>query len=224
MITKVYCYSKEIAQKNRVGIPIVASIVSFFVFCIFLVLFVLQLQNADMLLFNVGFLTAVSFFVWLYFDGLIFARMGKRSIGYAASSEGRIFKVVALNTGSGLYLGGLAVGRMVGEVLDDKELGTNIGGFLGFVSRIYMMNKTAKYMSNPEIVSKMVEQFPNVSGAEVYEILKVYYIKERRKTIKLKCDYNILRKNKVKYRKKVIIDKSYINYQDLIMELKKHCV
>ena len=35
----------------------------------------------------------------------------------------------------------------------------------------YSMNRSAQYMSHPEIIAKMVEEAPNVTGAEIYEIL-----------------------------------------------------
>jgi len=77
-------------------------------------------------------------------------------------------------------------------------------------------------MSHPEIVAKMVEEAPNITGAEVYEILKVYSITDKGKTVKVNCDYKILRTNKIKYAKNLTIEKAFNMFDDLIGVLNTH--
>lgn len=143
--------------------------------------------------------------------------------GYATDTEGRIFRAMTINNGQGLYIGGISAGGIIDQLAgNNSNLGKNLGGTVGAIAQFYSMNRSAKYMSHPEVIAKMVESAPNIIGAEVYEILKVSSIINRKKFIKIKCDYRILRNNKIKYNKKLIIEKSYNMFDDLVNALNTH--
>jgi hypothetical protein len=149
--------------------------------------------------------------------------MRTRMTGYATDTNGRIFKAMTVNNGQGLYFGGVAAGGLIDQLAgSDSGLGKNLGGAVGAAAQFYAMNRSAKYMSHPEIVAKMVESAPNITGAEVFEILKVHSIIDKGKSVKVNCDYKILRTNKIKYGKNLTIEKSFNMFEDLIGVLNTH--
>ena len=149
--------------------------------------------------------------------------MRNRMTGYATDTNGRIFKAMTVNNGQGLYFGGAAAGGLIDQLAgNDSNLGRDLGGAIGAAAQFYAMNRSANYMSHPEIVAKMVESAPNITGAEVYEILKVYSITDKGKTVKVNCDYKILRTNKIKYAKNLTIEKAFNMFDDLIGVLNTH--
>ena len=77
-------------------------------------------------------------------------------------------------------------------------------------------------MSNPEIIAKIVEDYPNVTGAEVYEVLKVYSVTDSKHSIKLVCDYKTVRTGKIKYNKKISVEKSFNQFNDLVNTFNTH--
>ena len=118
---------------------------------------------------------------------------------------------------------GLAAGSMVDQLTNSaKDIGRDIGGAIGAAGQFYAMNRQAQYMSHPEIVAKMVESAPNITGAEVIEILKVHSITNGKHSVKINCDYKTLRTDKVKYNKNISIEKSYNQFDDLMNVINTH--
>jgi len=219
MVNRVFCYSKDIAKKNGNRLPFLELVLLTIIFIVIII--------ASAILFETMILLVISMIIFMvlliYYSILLGLRMRSRMIGYALDNNGRIFKAMAMNNGQGLYFGGVAVGGLIDQVAgNDSNLGESLGGAVGAFAQFYAMNRSAKYMSHPEIVAQMVEQAPNITGAEVFEILNVYSIMKKKKSIKVNCDYRIIRTNKIKYRKNITIEKSYKMYEDLINALNTH--
>lgn len=221
IVNRVFCYSKGVAKNNGNKFPILELILTIVLGMMALIVLPIIMKELN------EFIFLLIIIIWMgliiYFSEILGLRMRARIQGYATDTNGRIFKVMTMNNGQGLYFGGLAVGGLIDQLIEsDAGIGQNLGGAVGAASQIYSLNRSAKYMSQPEIVAKIVEQAPNVTGAEVFEILKVYLIIDKKKSIKLKCDYKILRTNKIKYRKNLNIEKSYNRFDDLIAILNTH--
>ena len=114
-------------------------------------------------------------------------------------------------------LGGLAAGGLIDKLIDSgSNVGSSVGGTVGFITQFYFMNKSAQYMSHPEIIAKIVEEYSNVTGAEVWEILSVHSVLNKKHLVKVNCDYKILRTRQVLHNKNVNIEKSYNQFDDLV--------
>lgn len=222
MVNRVFCYSKEVAKRNGNKLPILELVL---ITILGIVAFVgLAIFTGDE--FNLGLLMLVMF-IWIgiliYYSVILGLRMRSRMTGYATTSDGRIFKAMTVNNGQGLYLGGVAIGGLIDQLADNSSnVGESLGGAIGAAAQFYAMNRSAQYMSHPEIVAKMVESAPNITGAEVFEILKVHSIINKGKSIKINCDYKVLRTNKIKYGKNLTIEKSFNMFNDLIKVLNTH--
>lgn len=219
MVNRVFCYSKDTAKKNGNRLPVLEIVLLTIIFIAVII--------ASAILFETMTILVISMIIFMilliYYSILLGLRMRSRMVGYALDNNGRIFKAMAMNNGQGLYFGGVAVGGLIDQMIqNDSSLGESLGGAVGAFAQFYAMNRSAKYMSHPEIVAQMVEQAPNITGAEVYEILNVYSIVEKKKSIKVNCDYTVIRTNKIKYRKNMTIEKSYKMYEDLIEALNAH--
>lgn len=217
-VNRVFCYSQEAAKKSGNKLPILELIMTIIIGGSILVILIVTTNST---------ISILALILWtlliIYYSANISDGLRNKLIGYATDTEGRIFKVKAMNNGQGLYFGGTAAGGMIDQLVgDDSGLYESIGSIVGATAQLYSINRSAKYMSNPEIVAKMVESAPNVTGAEITEILKVYSVKNRREYIKVNCDYKILRKNKIKYKKNLIIKKTFNMFDDLVNMLNSH--
>lgn len=219
IVNRVFCYSKDVAKKNGIRLPILELVLLTVVFIVWFIVSAMMFysrvaSNISMII----FVTLV-----IYYSVLLGIRMRNRMIAYATDTNGRIFKAMAVNNGQGLYFGGLAAGGTIDQLAgSDSGIGKSLGGTVGAAAQFYSMNRSAKYMSRPEIVAKMVESAPNITGAEVYEILKVYSITDKGKTVKVNCDYKILSTNKIRYAKNLTIEKAFNMFDDLISVLNTH--
>lgn len=220
IVNRVFCYSKEIAKKNGNKLPILALVLSTILgITAFISVVIMNKFN--------GIIFAIIFIAWLsliiYYSIILMLRLVSRMTAYATDTEGRIFKTIAMNDGQGLYFGGVAAGGMIDQFAgNDSNPGESLGGAVGAAAQFYSMNESAKYMSHPEIVAKMVESAPNITGAVVIEILKVYSITNRKKSVKIKCDCKNLVNNKIKYNKNLVIEKSFNMFDDLANILNTH--
>lgn len=221
MVNRVFCYSKDTAKKYGNKLPILELVLTTIIgIVIFIAISIIMTD------FNV-WLFLFFMFVWLgliiYYSVILGLVMRSRMSAYAVTSDGRIFKAMTVNNGQGLYFGGAAAGGLIDQLAgNDSNIGRDLGGAIGAAATFYSMNRSAQYMSHPEIVAKMVEEAPNITGAEVYEILKVYSITDKGKTVKVNCDYKILRTNKIKYAKNLTIEKAFNMFDDLIGVLNTH--
>ena len=222
VVNRVFCYSKEVAKKNGNNLPILQLVLTFVIGISAIIMLIILLKDN----FNDFYLLGVMF-IWfaiiIYYSVLLGLRLRTRITGYATDSTGRIFKAMTINNGQGLFLGGYAAGNLLDQVVgNDSSVLGDVGGAIGGAAQLYALNRSAQYMSHPEIIAKMVELAPNITGAEVFEILRVYSITDKRKIVKIKCDYKIIRTNKIKYAKNLTIEKSYNMYEDLIKVLNTH--
>lgn len=219
IVNRVFCYSKDVAKKNGIRLPIIELILLTVIFIIWSLFSVMIFES--MMPFYISMMVFIALLI--YYSTILGLRMMSRMTGYATDTNGRIFKAMTLNNGQGLYFGGVAVGGFLDQLAGrDSNIGKSLGGAVGAATQFYSMNRSAKYMSNPEIVAKMVECAPDITGAEVFEILKVYGIFNRNKSIKVKCDYKVLSTNKVKYGKTLTIEKSFNMFDDLVGILNMH--
>lgn len=220
MVNRVFCYSKDVAKNHGNKLPILQLVLITIGFIVSII--VLAMAGMDSMAVFM-FLMFAFMAALIYYSVILGLRLRSRMTGWATTEDGRIFKAMTVNNGQGLYFGGAAAGGLIDQLAgNDSNLGRDLGGAVGAAAQFYSMNRSAKYMSHPEIVAKMVESAPNITGAEVFEILKVYSITDNKKSVKVNCDYKILRTNKIKYRKNLTIEKSYNMYEDLINILNTH--
>jgi len=222
IVNRVFCYSKEVAKQNGNKLPILQLILTTVIGMIaFIVLAIAMGSEFNFILFMLVLFGWMG--ILIYYSIVLGIRMRTRMTGYATDTTGRIFKAMTVNNGQGLYFGGAAAGGLIDQLAgSDSGIGRNLGGAVGAAAQFYAMNRSAKYMSHPEIVAKMVECAPNITGAEVFEILKVHSIIDKGKSVKINCDYKILRTNKIKYAKNLTIEKSFNMFNDLISALNTH--
>lgn len=219
IVNRVFCYSKEVAKKNGIRLPILELVLLTVIFIVWIIVSVMIFES--MIPFTISMIVFMTLLI--YYSVILGLRMRNRMTGYATDTNGRIFKAMTVNNGQGLYFGGAAAGGLIDQLAgNDSNLGRDLGGAIGAAAQFYAMNRSANYMSHPEIVAKMVESAPNITGAEVYEILKVYSITDKGKTVKVNCDYKILRTNKIKYAKNLTIEKAFNMFDDLIGVLNTH--
>ena len=219
IVNRVFCYSKEVAKKNGIRLPIIELVLLTVGFIIWIIVNAMMLESGT--LFTISIIIFMTLLI--YYSLILGLRMRNRMTGYATDTNGRIFKAMTVNNGQGLYFGGVAAGGLIDQIAgNDSGIGESLGGAVGAAAQFYAMNRSAKYMSHPEIVAKIVESAPNITGAEVFEILKVHSITDRGKTVKVNCDYKILRTNKIKYAKNLTIEKAFNMFDDLISVLNTH--
>lgn len=219
IVNRVFCYSKEVAKKNGIRLPIIELVLLTVGFIIWIIVNAMMLESGT--LFTISIIIFMTLLI--YYSLILGLRMRNRMTGYATDTNGRIFKVMTVNNGQGLYFGGVAAGGLIDQIAgNDSGIGESLGGAVGAAAQFYAMNRSAKYMSHPEIVAKIVESAPNITGAEVFEILKVHSITDHGKTVKVNCDYKILRTNKIKYAKNLTIEKAFNMFDDLISVLNTH--
>jgi len=219
IVNRVFCYSKEVAKKNGIRLPILELVLLTVVFIVWIIVSAMIFES--MIPFTISMIVFMTLLI--YYSVILGLRMRNRMTGYATDTNGRIFKAMTVNNGQGLYFGGAAAGGLIDQLAgNDSNIGRDLGGAIGAAATFYSMNRSAQYMSHPEIVAKMVEEAPNITGAEVYEILKVYSITDKGKTVKVNCDYKILRTNKIKYAKNLTIEKAFNMFDDLIGVLNTH--
>jgi len=219
IVNRVFCYSKEVAKKNGIRLPIIELVLLTVVFIIWMIVSAMIFES--MILFTISIIIFMTLLI--YYSVILGLRLRNRMTGYATDTNGRIFKVMTVNNGQGLYFGGVAAGGLIDQIAgNDSGIGESLGGAVGAAAQFYAMNRSAKYMSHPEIVAKIVESAPNITGAEVFEILKVHSITDQGKTVKVNCDYKILRTNKIKYAKNLTIEKAFNMFDDLISVLNTH--
>lgn len=206
-VNRVFCFSKEVAKQNKNNLPIIQIVL----ISIFFIIAMITLPFKYPIVLSWVFVGII-----LYYAVIIGLRLNTKRTGFAITKDNRIFKVIALNNVS-LYIGSIAVGKLADRIIsNDQNIGENLGTAVGSAAMIYDMNQKAQYMSHPEIIARIVESAPNITGAEVIEILNVYSIKESKHTIKINCDYKVLRTNKIKCKKNMHIEKSYNQLNDLV--------
>lgn len=213
MVNRVFCYSKEEAKKNGNRLPIINLVLVTFIFIVSLVM--ISSIFSQMWVFIIAIIAFM--FVLVYYSVILGLRLNSRMAAYATDTEGNFYKAFTLNNGEGLYFAGYSVGSVLDDILKNtSNVGRDLGGLIGGAAQLSAMNKSAKIMSHPEIVAKIINEVKTITGAEVLQIIKVYSYKERKHSIKIKCDYKSLRRDKIKYNKNITIEKSYTAFNDMI--------
>ncbi len=217
MITRVFCYSKEEAEKNGNKLPILQVVLTGIALIIVPLVFGIVMSSIEAESFMI-WIIVISFFIGLliYFSLMLGTRLRTRMSGFALDSNGKLYKAMTTNNGDGLYFGGLAAGKLVDKILDNNSnIGGTVGGALGAYAQFSAMNRAAKFMSHPEVVAQMVEQAKDITGGQVFAIEKIHSYTENKRSIKIVCDYQILKNGKMKYNKKLSIEKSYNYFEEL---------
>ncbi len=220
MVKRVFKYSKEVALKNGNRVPAVelaiAVIIGGGTILLLPILFMASVSiGSSTLIYILLAITVISIPVILILGNMYKRKMVSKMTGFAIDENGRLFRVVARSKGEGLFISGVAVGRLFDMVFKGSS-GHTFGSLFGGGTEIFYMNKTAEYMSNPEIIARMVEGAPNITGADVYEIQRVYTINKQIKKTIIYCDYLDLRANRLYTNSKVEIENSYFMIEDLI--------
>ena len=223
-ISKVFCYSKEVAsQHGNKLLPIILAIIISFILYIIGFIFIFEFFHAYGYL--VLLLTLVFIFLITYCSIALGLKLQAKLMGWVITEDNRLFHVKILNYGAGLYFGGLSAGHIIDNITNnDNNTGQTLGGLFGSAAEVYAINKATKYAENPNIIAKIVKDYPNVKGAEVIEILKVHSLTEERKKIKIVCDFKYLNYNKIKFNKKIILEKSFNQLDDLVAAFKTHII
>ena len=225
-INRVFCYSKDIAEQNgNTTLSIIKILLIIFIMFLFIITLIGFLKNIFMEQFVMIFATIITWVfsgLIIFFSIILGIRSGTKMSGFAITEDNRIFRAAIINNGQGLFLGGVAVGSIIDKLANsNKSIGRDVGGVIGAVSNLYIMNKHSQYMSYPEIVAKIVESSDTVKGAAVIEILKVHSISESKHFVKINCNFKIITMNKIKYNKNLRIEKSYNQFNDLIDAIKR---
>ena len=218
MIVRVFCYSKEEADKNGNKLPILQLILAGIGIIIVPLVFGIIMSSDSFDLFILFLLISIG--VLIYFSVILGLRLNTRMTGFALDSNGKLYRAMIINNGQGLYCTGFAAGNSLDYVFSGgkSNIGGTVDGALYGIAQISAMNRSAKLMSYPEIVAQMVEQAQTVTGGIVYAIERVHSFTETKHSIKIICDYTVLKTGKTKQQKKLKVEKSY-NYFD---ELKNH--
>ena len=213
-VTRVFCYSKDVAKQYKNTFSIFTMFLGICLALLaFVFVFLIGFEYPPILL--LGFIGLITFFV--FFGISINRKMRAGLSGFAITEDNRLFQASIINNGQGLYLGGVAIGSIIDQLANNSSnVGSSIGGTIGSVAQLYSINRSINYMEHPEIVAKMVEEAPNISGAIVTEILKVHSIIDNGKSIKINCDTKIVGKDNINYNKNILIKKAYIQFNDLV--------
>ena len=221
MVNRVFCYSDEEAKRNGnsvsigkmilqvIGMVLLLVITMFVCFAIF-----------DELMDNLIFLL----FLVICFTGLIIGyaikfgfKFRSQLTGFATDTDNNVYCATKLNNGEEFVIGGIAAGGVIDAVLkDSNSFAGNMAQGVGAAMALYSFNKSAKIMQNPEIIAKIVENANTTTGAEVRQILKVYNYTQNSHSVKIRCDYRIMRTGKIKYNKNITIYKSFNCFNDLM--------
>ena len=229
MNNQFFCYSKELAKRNKSSLSIGKILLYAILGTIFFIL-LLSMQFATMLnsdsqsanpLFTLLLLSIILFPVFLGIKYAIDIR--KQSTAFAIDDQGKIFRVTLLNTDNTGIIG-ISAGNFARTV--SPAIGTATTA-LGAAAQIKSDYDTSQIMQNPEAIIKIIDTTYNrgvFMGAIVLEILNVYHYTETSKSIKITCDYRNGVSKKIYYRKQLKIYKVYQNWDQLMHAIITHRV
>ena len=198
-INKVFCYSKEIAKKNGNKYPTELLILTI---CLVVLIplvggFLGGMYDLGDVYFAIVLFSGWAFIIALFCLLWVYrTTLFNETSAYAVDTDGKVYKALSYNYDFGIYI-------------------KDVGNFPN-------PNRKSDFMKDPKFVISLIESSPNVSGATIYKIEKVHSVIEKKRCIKVICDYNLLIKNKMKYNKKLIIEKSYIGYEEMLSLLKNY--
>lgn len=221
MINRVFCYSDEEAKRNGNSVSIGKMILQVIGMLLLLVVAMfLCFDISDDFMDNPIFLLLLvfGFIGWIIYYAIKFnLKFHSQLMGFATDINNNVYCATKLNNGEEFVIGGMAAGGIIDAVLkDSNSFAGNMAEGLGAAMTLYSLNKSAKIMQNPEVIAKMVECANTTTGAEVRQILKVYNYTQNSHSVKIRCDYKIMRTGKIKYNKNITIYKSFNCFDDLM--------
>lgn len=194
MINRVFVYNEELAKKNGKNF-LVFKIIIFIIMSG--LLFFIDIAIGMLAL----FLVVIYSFYLVADSGMTNAELS----AFIIDENNRILKLVLPH----VYTGAGAIGQAVGG---------NVGGLIGNMQDINATKQNMRFMQNPEYILKIIDMKPK--NVDIFEISKVYSVKECKSCVKINCDMISLNDNKCFYKFNLRIGKCYIGYEDLIKELK----
>lgn len=222
-VNNIFSYSKEVAKSNGNSASFALPIVILFIYFVFIIWLILSETKESLIttLINFAFLFGI-----VYSIALVYIRKKAKTIAFATTNDGKIYRAAALN-GSGLYINKVSINEFSDDLKNSLNfVGILTGSALAPFFAILSLNRSAKYMANPKVVKILVDNAQEVTGAQMMEILKVHSIQVGRHSIKIKCDYNFcnaqMSSNKQVTNATVRIDKSYANLDYLLKLLETH--
>lgn len=221
MINRVFCYSDEEAKRNGNSVSIGKMILQVIGMVLLLVvaMFVCFAISDDFMDNPIFLLLLVFGFIgWVIYYAIKFnLKFHSQLMGFATDTNNNVYCATKLNNGEEFVIGGMAAGGIIDAVLkDSNSFAENMAEGVGAAMTLYSLNKSAKIMQNPEVIAKMVECANTTTGAEVRQILKVYNYTQSSHSVKIRCDYKIMRTGKIKYNKNITIYKSFNCFNDLM--------
>lgn len=227
MINRVFCYSNEEAKRNGNNVSIGKMILEVIIMVLLLLVAILVgfAISDDFMNNPITVLLLIFVFIgWVIYYAIKFnLKFRSQLMGFATDTNNNIYCVTKLNNGEEFVLGGMVAGKIIDAVLkDSNSFAGDMAEGVGAAMTFYSLNKSAKIMQNPEIIAKMVEYANTTTGAEVRQILKVYNCTQNSHSVKIRCDYKIIRTGKIKYNKNITIYKSFNCFNDLINTILNH--
>ena len=216
MIKRVFVYSEEIATQNgnqvsfnSLKISLLTTLISGIL--LFILLFI---YNYLMVLISLIVFLGSIISIFVSVVKLVFS-LKNSIVAYAIDTNDRVFQIVASNDSDAYLSGAVTVSYM-----SQFNILSLIFVVFAYKKVYNIFKEKSNYISNPEVVEKMVENSRIGNEADVFEFLKVYSIKETKKSFIVYCDYKFLKNDIVNRKRKVVIEKSYRFYEDLINALK----
>ena len=213
MINRVFIYSDEEAQKNGNYTTLGRLfLVLFGMMAVMLIVIFASVEIDFSFEGGAGFLLIIAMIALMLIYGFswrkkYFARLSS----FATDTENNVYYVKNLNPNGNVVVGGV----LARDILGNNMLG-NMAQIAGTVAAANTLTNAAKIMQCPEVIAKIVENSTETYGVDVYKILKVYNYVENSHVIKVRCDYQIINKGKVKNNATLTIYKSYNSFKDLI--------
>ena len=213
MINRVFIYSDEEAQKNGDYTTLGRLfLVLFGMMAVMLIVIFASVEIDFSFEGGAGFLLIIAMIALMLIYGFswrkkYFARLSS----FATDTENNVYYVKNLNPNGNVVVGGV----LARDILGNNMLG-NMSQIAGTVAAADTLNDAAKIMQCPEVIAKIVENSTETYGVDVYKILKVYNYVENSHVIKVRCDYQIINKGKVKNNATLNICKSYNSFKDLM--------
>lgn len=219
-INRVFCYSKEEAKKNKNNVSmgrwllqIMLTVASWII--ISNIHAKVHTEFMDMY----GFLIDSSLFLIVagYFSVKFFIGFLPQLMGFAIDSDNNVYYANKVNNGEVFAIGGVTAKNAINRSLNKSDsFAGDVAEGLGVALSLYSLKQSAKLMQDPEIIAKIVENAETTTGAEVTQILRVHNYTQNLHKVKIKCDYKMAKRNKVKYNKTIIIYKSFNCFDELM--------
>lgn len=219
-VNRVFCYSKEEAKKNKNNTSIGKMILQ-----IILIIFFIVIINSILVKIHIEFieeygiiLVIATFLVATIYCSIKFGiEYETQLMGFAIDSNNNVYYVNKLNNGEMFAVGGTIAKESINRALNKNDsFAGDVAEGIGVAATLYFLNKSAKLMQNPEVIAKAVENAETATGVMITQILKVYDYTQDLHKVKIKCDYKILKVNKVKYNRTIIIYKSFNRFDELM--------